>query len=55
MLKKGDWHESVREPVINYGHGRSGRPGKKRDHELERGPSNVDHLKHDNFVVSFKT
>ena len=22
MLKKGDWHESVREPVINYGHDR---------------------------------
>ena len=37
MLKKGDWHESVWEPVINYGHDRSGRPGKKRDHELERG------------------
>ena len=33
MLKKGDWHESVREPVINCGHDRSGRPGKKRDHE----------------------
>ena len=39
MLKKGDWHENEREPVINYGHDRSGRPGKKRDHELERGPS----------------
>ena len=39
MLKKGDWHESVREPVINYGHDRSRRPGKKRDHELERGPT----------------
>ena len=37
MLKKGDWHESVRELVINYGHDRSGRLGKKRDHELERG------------------
>ena len=37
MLKKGDWHESVWEPVINYGHDRSGRPGKERDHELERG------------------
>ena len=37
MLKKGDWHESVWEPVVNYGHDRSGRPGKKRDHELERG------------------
>ena len=34
MLKKGDWHES--EPVANYGHDRSGQPGKKRDHELER-------------------
>ena len=31
-MKKGDWHESVREPVINYvnGHDRSGRPDKKR-------------------------
>ena len=37
MLKKGDWHESVRELVINYGHHRSGRPGKKRELELERG------------------
>ena len=35
MLKKGDWYES--EPVVNYGHDRSGQPGKKRDHELERG------------------
>ena len=39
MLKKGDWHESVWEPVVDDGHDRSGRPGKKRDHELERGPS----------------
>ena len=37
MLKKGDWHGSVWKPVTNYGHDRSGRPGKKRDHELERG------------------
>ena len=37
MLKKGDWHESVWEFVVNYGHDRSGEPGKKRDHELERG------------------
>ena len=36
MLKKGDWHESVWEPVVNYGHDRSGQPGEKRDHELER-------------------
>ena len=54
MLKKGDWHESVRELVINYvkGHDRSGRPDKKRDHELEL---NVDHLTHGNWVVYFKT
>ena len=39
MLKKGDWHESDWELAVNYGHDRSGRPGKKRDHELERGPS----------------
>ena len=39
MWKKGDWHKSVWKPVINYGHDRPGRPGKKRDHELERGPS----------------
>ena len=39
MLKKGGWHESVWEPFVNYGHDRSGRPGKKRDHELERGLS----------------
>ena len=36
LLKKGDWHESVWELVVNYGHDRSGQPGKKRDHELER-------------------
>ena len=41
LLKKGNWHENVREPFINYvkGHDRSGRPDKKRDNELERGPS----------------
>ena len=41
MLKNGDWHESVRKPVINYveGHDRSGRPDEKRDHELKRGPT----------------
>ena len=41
MLKKSDWHESVREPVINHvkGHDRSGRPDEKRDHELKRGPT----------------
>ena len=39
MLKKGDWHESVRERVINYvkDHDRSGRPDEKRGHELKRG------------------
>ena len=41
MLKKGDWNESVREPVINYvkGHDRSGRPDEKCDYELKRGPT----------------
>ena len=37
MLKKGDWH--VSEPVINDGHDRPGQLGKKRDNELDRGPS----------------
>ena len=41
MLKKGEWHEIVPEPVINNvkGHDRSGRPDEKRDHELKRGPT----------------
>ena len=41
MLKKNDWHENVQEPVVNHGkcHDRSGRPNKKRDHELKRGPT----------------
>ena len=41
MLKKNDWHENVREPVVNHTkrHDRSGRPDKKRDHELKRGPT----------------
>ena len=36
MLRKKDWHENVRELVINYGHDRSGRPGKKGDNKLGR-------------------
>ena len=39
MLKKNDWHENVRELDTNQGHDRSGRPDKKRDHELKRGPT----------------
>ena len=42
MLKKNHvWYENVREPVVNHvkGHDRSGRPDKKRDHELKRGPT----------------
>ena len=41
ILKKNDWHENVREPVVNHakGHDRSGRPDKKRDHELKGGPA----------------
>ena len=40
-LKKGDWHESVWEPVVNYVHDRSFRPDINRDtcHELKRGPT----------------
>ena len=39
MLKKNDWHENVRQLVVNHGksHNRSGRPDKNRDHELKRG------------------
>ena len=41
ILKKGDWRENVRQPVVNHGksHDRSGRPDKNRDHELKRGPT----------------
>ena len=39
MLKKGDWHESARELVTNQGHDRPRQPDKKRDNELERGPT----------------
>ena len=40
MLKKGDWHENVWQPVINYeGHDRCGRREKNRGHELRRGPT----------------
>ena len=39
ILKKNDWHEKVRELVANRDKNddRSGRPDKKRDHELKRG------------------
>ena len=43
MLKKNDWHENVRQPVVNRdkNHERSGRPDMNRDtyHELKRGPT----------------
>ena len=41
MLKKNDWHENVWQPVVNRdkSHDRSGRPDKKRDHKLKRGPT----------------
>ena len=55
MLKRGDWHESVWGPVINYGHDRSGRPGKKRDHELERGSTGRRSSNDGIWVVYFKT
>ena len=53
MLKKNDWHENVRQPVVNRdkSHERPGRPDMNRDtyHELKRGPtgrrsSNARHL-----------
>ena len=53
MLKKSDWQEVVRQPVVNRdkNHERSGRPDMNRDtcHELKRGPtgrrsSNARHL-----------
>ena len=43
MLRKNDWHENVRQPVLNLGksHERSGRPDINRDtcHELKREPT----------------
>ena len=43
MLKKNDWHENVRQLVVNRdkSHERSGRPDINRDtcHELKRGPT----------------
>ena len=43
LLKKNDWHENVRQPVVNRdkNHERSGRPDMNRDtyHELKRGPT----------------
>ena len=43
MLKKGDWRENVRQPVVNLdkSHERSGRPDKDRDthYGLRRGPT----------------
>ena len=41
MLKKGDWQESIWQPVVsrNEGHDRPGRPDVKRDtcHEMKQG------------------
>ena len=41
LLKKGDWREKIRQPVVNLdkSHDRSGRPDKNRatNHELKRG------------------
>ena len=57
ILKKSDWHENVRELVVNYvkGHDRSERPDKKRDHELKRGPAGRRSSTHGNWVVYFRT
>ena len=55
MLKKGDWHENAWELVVNYGHDRSGPPGKKRDHELERGATGRRSSNARQLGVYFKT
>ena len=60
MLKKGDWHESVREPVINRdkSRDRSGRNLGKKNVITKVGTKdllNVDHLTHGNWVAYLKT
>ena len=55
MLKKGDWHENVREPVINDGHVDQGDLIRNVITSWNEYLLNVDHLTHDNWVVSFKT
>ena len=57
MLKKGDWHESVRENVINYvnGHERSGDLIRNVIISWNEDLLNVDHLTHGNWVAYFKT
>ena len=54
MLKKGDWHESVREPVINCCHDRSGDLVRNVITSWNEDLLNVDHLTLDNWVVYFK-
>ena len=41
VLKKGDWHENVWQPVVNCdkSHDRSGQTDKRCDNKLERGSS----------------
>ena len=41
VLKKDDWHENVRQPVVSHAKNldRSLRPDKNRDRELKRGPT----------------
>ena len=41
VLKKDDWHENIRQLVVNHGksHDTSRRLDKNRDHELKRGPT----------------
>ena len=57
MLKKNDWHENVRETVVNHvkGHDRSGRPVRNVITSWNEDLLDVDHPTHDNWVVSSKT
>ena len=57
MLKKGDWHESVREPVTNYVKVTIDQGDLIRNviTSWNEDLLNVDHRMHDNWVVYFKT
>ena len=55
MLKKNDWNENVREPVINCGHDRSGHLVRNVITSWNEDLLDVDHLTHGNWVVYFKT
>ena len=55
MLKKRDWHESVWELVVNYGHDRQGDLVRNVIKNWNGDLLDVDHLTHDNWVAYFRT